>query len=318
LFQNGNIIVLQSKDKHIHYTIYLFVLLFGLFACANPQPPSGGPPDSSPPIILETKPVSGTVNFDGDEAVIRFNKYMNRPKVIENIYISPPVKIEYSWSGKDLEIEFLEPLDRNLTYTVNLGTEYTDYLGNKPDEGFALFFSPGSVIDSGSINGTLHVSDAESASVYAYRIDNILPDTLNVSSTLPIYRIQIGKSGIFSIKALADGVYRLIAVRDVFRNNIYDEGIDAFGAAVADVTVRSDSVPSIEFKLGPIIDKNGPMLYTANSINQRYVELTFSEDLDTNSINPNAIIITDSLEKNTANIKSAYFTFGSAKKSRSY
>ncbi len=285
-----------------------------ILSCANPQPPPGGPPDTSPPLIVETVPVSGSTNFKGDEVVIKFNKYMNRQKVLENLYFSPPIKNRISWSGKKIFIKFLEPRTSELTYTINLGTEYEDYLGNKPESGFSLIFSPGSKIDSGTIAGLLFGEKREGAFIYAYRIDNINPDTLDIRKSKPVYRMQVGKTGKFEIKALAEGIYRIIAVNDVFRNEIYDEGIDFFGAAPEDVYVNYDSIPLINLKLGPIIDKNGPLLFNVESINNRIITATFSEDIDSAYVKPLAFILTDSSGYDTVNISSAYFQHNTAKK----
>lgn len=307
-----------NEFKISRITFYRIILsIFSsilILSCANPLPPPGGPPDTSPPLIIETKPINGSTNYKGNEIVIRFNKYMNRPKVIENLYFSPPIRNRISWSGKKLIIKILEPLDSSLTYTINLGTEYEDYLGNKPETGFSLIFSPGDKIDSASITGILFGEKREGAFIYAYRIDNIDADTLDVRKTKSIYRIQIGKTGKFEIKALAEGIYRIIAVNDVFRNEIYDEGIDLFGAALDDVKVRFDSIPKIFFKLGPIIDKSGPLLYNVESLNSRFIAVTFSEDIDSASVKPASFILTDSSGIDTINIISAYFLHNSAKK----
>ncbi len=307
--------IISDKFRINRAIIKLFIIsAFCLLSCANPQPPPGGPPDTTPPVILETVPASGTTNYKDDEISIKLNKYMNRPKVLENLYLSPAIKYKISWSGKKLIIKFLEPLDTSLTYTVNLGTEYEDYLGNKPESGFTLIFSPGSRIDSGVIAGTLFGEKRVGAFIYAYRIDNIELDTLDIRKTKPLYRIQVGKTGKFQIKALAKGIYRVFAINDVFRNEIYDEGIDLFGANNYDVIVNFDSIPNISLKLGPIIDKNGPMVYSVESINKRFIRLTFSEDIDSSSVKPGSFILTDSSGVDSINIISAYFLHNTAKK----
>lgn len=285
-----------------------------LISCANPLPPSGGPPDTTPPRIISTKPGNATMNYSGNSISLEFNKYMDRNKVTESAYLSPPKRVEYSWSGRTLKIDFLEELDSNTTYAFNLGSEYSDIYGNKPSSAFAVIFSTGSDIDSGRIDGELIGKEPAGSFVYAYRIDDINPDTLDIRHTKSKYRVQVGTNGKFSIRALKNGTYRLIALNDVFRNEIYDEGIDNFASATEDVALKGDSIGLIMIKTGGIIDKSKPQLFEVISINSFQLMAVFSEDIDTSSISINSFILTDSVSGVRLNIHSAFLDVESGKR----
>jgi uncharacterized protein (DUF2141 family) len=219
---------------------------------------------------------------------------MNKVSVIENLSISPIAKMKFDWSGKEIEIEFEEPLDTNTTYALVLGTDYTDIRNNKPQQSFSLIFSTGPIIDSGSISGKLYDVKPEGAFIFAYRLNNINPDTINPKTTEPDYRVQVGSSGNFKFSALKDGKYRIFAVRDKFKDGIYNEGIDQFGSAVSDVDVVNSQAPAVLIKLGPTIDSQRPMLYEAEAVSSQRVIAFFSEPIDTLSLNKSLFLLADS------------------------
>ena len=101
----------RIREKELSIFLLISTLIFS--SCANSQPPSGGPPDTVPPAILENVPTDKTRHFSGKSVKIEFSKYMNRAQVNESIFISPSVKYQTDWSGKNLEIEFEEELDSN-------------------------------------------------------------------------------------------------------------------------------------------------------------------------------------------------------------
>ncbi|MBI5324844.1 MAG: Ig-like domain-containing protein [Ignavibacteriae bacterium] len=296
---------MASFDKVKKIIVRFIILIFIISGCANPQAPSGGPPDKTPPIITEQEPAKGTLNFSGKAVTINFNKYMDKNKVNENVFISPDVPFSLDWSGKELEIEFTDTLSANTTYSLTLGTEYTDLHQNKPAEAFSMIFSTGNTLDSGIIKGRLYDKEPSGVFIFCYKIDGINPDTLNPTHTKPYSRIQVGTSGNFEFHALKDGLYRLIAVRDKFKDGIYDNGMDDFGACGWDINLRQDSSEYISMKIGPAIDQIAPILNGAEAISNRRILLEFSEPIDTLSIDTTLFIISDSLNRLNTGIISA-------------
>ena len=275
--------------------LLIFYILCFIASCANPQPPSGGPRDTTPPTILETEPRMGTVNFQGSEIVIRFSNYMDKNKVIENILFTPTKKLKYGWSGKTLTVDILEPLDTNTTYLMMIGTDYTDYIQNKPTESYFINFSTGIMIDTLSMSGELIDKNPHGSYIFAYRTDDLIADTTNPSKTKPHYLTQVGGAGHWSFRGLKGGHYRLFACRDAAKNFVYNDGADNFGAAVADVDVKPGiEIKDIKMMLGPILDNQPPMLFSAEALSNRRIKAFFSKAMDSTLISSKYFAISDS------------------------
>ncbi|PKL81155.1 MAG: hypothetical protein CVV25_01570 [Ignavibacteriae bacterium HGW-Ignavibacteriae-4] len=261
--------------------ILLYILATG---CANIQSPPGGAGDTLAPNVEYTEPLDRTINFNEDKVIIGFDEYMNRGKVLENLRITPEVKMEFDWSATDLNIKFTEPLQPNTTYAINIGTEYTDYYNNAPKKGFSMIFSTGEKLDSGSISGLLSAADTKGKYLFLYKEkEGIYPD---MTTAQPDYFVNTGSSGEFQFVALKPGNYRLLAIDDKFQNRIYDDQVDSYGTALNDVTLTEDSlqVSGINIHIGAKSDYQGPQLISASSQYSGIANLLFDENLDRSTI----------------------------------
>ena len=297
------------KSEIIKYSFLLaYVLLAG---CANTLPPSGGPPSTLAPRVLQSEPANRTVNFSVDEISLQFNKYMDKSSVVDNVFISPSADLAYNWSGKELTIKFLSELSENTTYSLTIGTDCNDYFDkNKPEEAYNLIFSTGSTIDSGSAEGILYDEKPQGIYVFAYYLDGIDRDTLNPSKTKAPYITQAGTNGKFCFNALKDGWYRVIAVRDQFKDGVYDEGIDGYGTCLSDVFVKYDSIPKIKLKIRDTLDKSSPILFEADAKSGNVISGIFSKNLDTFSIRSSSFLLEDSASRKAVDIASCYLKPG--------
>lgn len=241
----------MKKQFLIRFKLIFYLIFFSFFLnnCANIQMPSGGPKDKTPPAVISYEPSDRTLNYNENYIKIEFSKWVDRNKVIQNISISPPVDLQYSWSGKELEINFQNKLKEQTTYSFLIGTEYTDLKGNKPDSAFSLTFSTGNKIDTGRIEGFLVGEKSAGALIYCYRIDDKNPDTLNFENSPAEYKTQVGGNGLFSLRALPDGLYRVIAVKTDFKDNLFHPNTDFFGAATKDFEVKNGISSFVKLKI---------------------------------------------------------------------
>ena len=125
--------------------------------CANTTtPPSGGPKDTIPPVLVKTAPLPGTVNVPTHNTQVKFtfDEYVV-VKEPNNIFLSPPLekKPKFRMSGKTLVVSFESDLDTNTTYTLDITGAVADNNENNWYEGFTLVFSTGSQIDSMCMTG---------------------------------------------------------------------------------------------------------------------------------------------------------------------
>lgn len=192
-----------------------------LAGCATPIPPTGGPPDRTGPVIVETTPQTGTTNFDGDEVRITFDKFVNRANFIQNVSIEPDLAIDFevSFRRRTAIVSFEDPLPDNTTVVIRLGVEITDTNNNRMASSFDLALSTGDELDDGVVTALL--LDAETGRgesgkrVFLYRE----PADLSERAT---YVAQSDTAGIVEFGYLSEGTYRAFWVDDVNRNRQWD------------------------------------------------------------------------------------------------
>ena len=283
-------------------TELLYFILFCIlsFFCAGQAPPSGGPPDKTPPEITATFPSPGATNFHGNKIRIEFSKYIVPLKVQQSIFLSPNLgTLTYDWGGKDVEIQFSDSLLRtNTTYIFTLGTDVEDTHGNRLAQAFALPFSTGNRIDSASIGGRVVDEKPVGIMIFAYLLNNRLADTLNPSHTPPDYLSQTGNNGSFTLTNLVPGTYRLFAIRDEYKNLLYDRQTDQYGVAAADVDLQtaSSAVTGLQFQLTRE-DTTRPFLSSARALDRSHILCRFSEPMDTASITLRSVSLLDTLSQ---------------------
>ena len=221
--------------------------------CANTTtPPTGGPKDTIPPVLLKTAPLPGTVNVPTHKTQIKFtfDEYVV-VKDPNNIFLSPPLekKPKYKMQGKSLVVSFESDLDSNTTYTLDITGAVADNNEGNFFEGFTLVFSTGDQIDSMGMTGLVQdcntLKPIKGATVLLYKD--------HADSAVFLHRpnaaAKTDEWGFFSLRNIQDTVYRVYAIRDANNNNIYEpdqESIAFLDEPYRPVTVFNDSI--YEFK----------------------------------------------------------------------
>ena len=301
---------------------YIQVLLaasFGIFlfySCANQIAPPGGEVDKIPPEIVEVYPEDGTTNFHDDYIEVTFSEYVQKSSVQSAIFISPEIEgeIEYDWSGKSLSIEFADSLKSNTTYLVSFGTGISDLNnGNKMTRAFNLTFSTGNKIDNGVVEGRVFTDEEPSkVNIYAYRLDTL---NVNPMKTKPDYISQVNLDGEYKLLALPRTAFRVFAVRDEFKDRLYNVGEDEYGAPFTDIVLsETDSVfRGLNFLLTKE-DTIVPGITNLVMTDMNHIMLEFSEEIDLKKLNPENFVIVDSSSKAEKKIDYAYVGSGNEKK----
>jgi len=284
-----------------------------IYSCANQLPPTGGEVDRIPPEILEVYPSDQTVNYTEHSIQITFSEYVNKRSLQEAVFISPniPGNFEYDWSGQSVEIELPDSLRENTTYTITIGTEVEDINhGNTMENAYTFAFSTGNKIDKGTVTGTVFDDKATGVMIYAYKA---VRDTLNPTKQKPDYITQCGMSGYFKLSGLGEGIYRIFAVRDEFKDFLYDPSQDQFGAPFTEVNLsKKDSLfTGMNFQLQKE-DTSKPRVYGLTMTDQHHILIEFSEGVDSTRITNDNFFIYDSL--NQRNTQIDYFYKGRTKK----
>ena len=298
--------------------LILLVIVFSVVAlllsgCANQQPPEGGPIDRTTPEIVSTYPDSSSMlNFNGNKIQLEFDRYVNERSVEEAIFISPYIgSLEFTWSGKELEITFSEKLRPHTTYVVNIGTDVEDLVKNRMAQAFTFAFSTGKEIDRGSIVGRVFPrinGDAISGiMIFAYQLDGINPDTLNPIMDKPDFITQTGKNGDFFLHHIPFGSYRVFAIRDEYRNLVYDREIDEYGVQPGSITITpSDSIAAgVLIKLSKE-DTTGPRLVRVLPTNRNHLLAEFSKPINPSSVTLSSFSAVDTVNRNPLELLFVY------------
>ena len=243
--------------------------------CANKVAPSGGPRDSIPAKIVFAEPPSGTTNFAADEIRLAFDDYIDRG-IRNAITVLPSRRFSTSYAGDEISIAFREPLDSATTYSITIGTDWTDARGNRPQQAYTYVFSTGAAIDSGSINGRIVATSLQNVIVMCYPdADTLTPTFTPIGNKAP-YIIPVGTSGAFSIKGLADGRYRVIACRDENRNMMMDIN-EEFVTSPNDVSVTSAQSSYLLLRIGPAKDHEAPQIARVRALTNTLASVQFTE-----------------------------------------
>jgi hypothetical protein len=265
------------------------------------------------PEIVSTYPDSSSMrNFNDTKIRLEFDRYVNERSVEEAIFISPYIgTLEFNWSGKELEILFSEKLRSNTTYVMNVGTDVVDLNNNRMAQAFTLAFSTGKELDRGVIEGRVYPrnnGDAVSGiMIFAYRLNGLNPDTLNPIIEKPDFITQTGKNGDFFLRHIPFGSYRVFAIRDEYRNLIYDREADEYGvpSSIINISASDSLTKGILMKLAKE-DTTGPRLVKVTAPDRNHILAEFSESINPASVSLSSFSATDTVDRKPLNLFAVY------------
>lgn len=275
-----------ALQKRLFFSVSCFVgvlLLLLLHGCARQMPPSGGPPDRTPPEIVEVKPENHATNVPRDQRIVfTFSESMDHKSLEKAIFIAPnPGEggVKYDWSGHELRLEFADSLAANRTYVITLGTDLKDSHNNPLTQSYTLAFSTGDRISDGRISGRVFTDEsAQGILIWAYIVDEAAPP--DPEKDEPAYVTQADARGEFILSNLSAGRYRIFAIKDTDRNRFFETGIDGIGVPAGDIELATDTLAVVDanFRIA-IADTLGPALVTVSPLNRTQVVLRFDEAL---------------------------------------
>lgn len=220
--------------KRITATAVLLALFVACLAfshsCANTTtPPSGGPKDTIPPVLLKVTPESGSTGFpvtDG-KVTLLYNEY-TVVKTASDIQLSPPTKRRPTAKikGKNIVVSFSDTLRENQTYTLDFGQALADNNEGNLAPRMVYTFSTGDSIDSLYLTGTVidsrTLAPVKGALVAAFTdltdsaCFNVMPDAV----------VKTDDWGFFSLRNIRDTTFRIYAYSNKSGTYKYDPDQD--------------------------------------------------------------------------------------------
>ncbi|MEE9429719.1 MAG: Ig-like domain-containing protein [Melioribacteraceae bacterium] len=281
--------------KQIKIILVLFAIIFAFQKCANQMSPPGGDDDKTPPTVIETFPENGTINFIDNYVEFSFSEYVNKNSIREAIFVSPIIDgaLEYSWTNKTVTITFPDTLKQNTTYSIIVGTGVKDVANQNPMKAPSILtFSTGSKIDSGKISGKVYSSKPEGTLIFAYKD---FTDTLDILEDKPSYISQVDEHGVFSLLGLGTGKYKVFAIIDEFKNNLYNIGEDQLGiqSKLIELIGSNDVVSNLNYFLEKE-DTLVPHFQKVTMTDRNHFVIEFDEAIDSSKILVDNISVYDS------------------------
>ncbi len=226
------------------------MLLFSY--CAQPGTPTGGPQDKEGPMIKDTLPLPRSLNFQGDEVILKFNEFIKTPTYGKEIFISPfmAVQPEVKVVGKKLKIRFKESLRPSTTYVISMIDIKDVNASNSMEPPFTLAFSTGAVIDSMEVAGK--VVNREKKGMPEYTIMLFEADSIEGHDFMgkrPAYLTKTDKSGNFTLSYLRNIPYRIYGISDIDRSNTYSMVTEPLALAADPDILFSDSTEASSLEL---------------------------------------------------------------------
>jgi len=296
--------------------LFLFVV-FLLSHCAKEGMPPGGPVDTTPPEVISVSPKPDSTRVDLNSKIeITFGERMSGKPTQESIFISPFPKepFDYKWRGNRLILSPSEPLLKDKTYVVTIGTGAQDLRRNHLSESYTFAFSTGVALDYGSISGEVWMKQEDKfrtepeISIWAY----LFSDTIFIDpqKDKPDYITQSDTAGKYVFRNLSIGRYRLFAVEDLNRDQIWNPDKETVGVSTQDVELTSDYVSHdhIDFILA-LRDTTKPSLLNCQALNKNQVRLDFDENLRAESVlNPDNFKIKSISTSTSLKVNEVFYT----------
>jgi len=224
---------------------WLLIILFA--SCANPIPPTGGPKDLDPPVLLSTYPENKSLNFNQSEISLEFNEYIKEENLLTQLLITPNLQGPYNYrlNRNRIVLTFDEPFDSATTYTLNFREGVKDITEGNVPPNLKFVFSTGSFLDSASVNGTIRslmtkeLLEDITVSVY------VDLDTVTVFDASPRYSAITDENGFFSIENIKNGQYLIYCLNDKNRNLKLESRTEGYGYLGQPLELN-DSLPPLE------------------------------------------------------------------------
>lgn len=197
----------------------LLVLLSQLITpvgCANIMPPSGGPRDSLPPVLLAINPPDSSKNFGAKKIVFQFDEFVKVENPQQYVLVSPLPKIPPTVEAKlrTVTVTIKDTLEPNTTYTIDFGNAIRDINEGNPFTDFRYIFTTGTDFDSLEVEGNVIVAETGGVdSTLIVMLHTSLEDSAVIKQS-PRYIARLRPDGTFRFRNLPPGTFAIYALKD--------------------------------------------------------------------------------------------------------
>jgi hypothetical protein len=252
-------------------TLARAALLLTVAACAQMDPPPGGPEDRSPPYVVGQRPDSlAVVPGWSRPVVIQFSERISEQQVEESVMVSPrtsPVAVDRG--SREIRVSLRRGWEAGQIYQVTIRPLVQDLFSNRITEQVQVVFSTGPAIPdtrlAGVVRDRISGEPVMDARVEAIRgVDSL------------VYAVPTDSAGGFELVHLPEGAYLLRAFPDANRNRSLDVTEQRDSALVA---ITSADTLAVELSVvAP--DSTPPVIASVQVGREQRVEVRFDDYLD--------------------------------------
>lgn len=213
--------------------------------CANILPPSGGPRDSLPPVLLKAFPADSTLEFAGKTIRFEFDEFVEVDNYLKNLIISPVPEDMPTVSRKlqTITVKLREDLEPNTTYSFNFGNSIRDLNEGNVYRNFTYLLSTGNYFDSLQFAGSVLLAQSGDIDTTMMVMLHRSSEDSALTTMKPRYVTRVDNQGKFRFKNLPPGTFYLYALKDESGTYRYfSPESQLFAFASEPVRVYSDSV----------------------------------------------------------------------------
>ena len=257
---------------------WFLIILVYVCACANPIPPTGGPKDLDPPILINTTPENKTLNYEGSEISLEFDEYIKEENLLTQLMITPNLRGPYTYrvNRNKITLSFEEPFDSATTYTFNFREGIKDITEGNVPPNLKFVLSTGSFLDSASVQGevrSLMTQELlEDITISLYKD----PDTVTIFDGPPTYSTLTEEDGQFTIENIKNGAYFIYSLGDENRNLKLESRSEGYGFLDQNI-VLTDSLGGVKLFLFKL-DTRPIVLQNSRPVGKNY-DLKFNKSL---------------------------------------
>jgi len=246
-------------------------LLYMQNGCARIVPPSGGPKDTLPPVLVRALPKDSMLRMPltGARILITFDEYIQQlDNATQNVVMNPIPKILpiYESKLKTISVKIKDTLEPNTTYSINFGNTVKDVDEGNVLKNFTYIFSTGSVLDSGFLYGKVRLAKNNKVDSSMIVVLHRHSDDSAVAKETPRYMARLDSMGRFRFRHIATGTYSIYALKDEGDKKYRDKSA-LFAFYDNSITVQSNPSPADSILLYAYAEE-GPKPKTTSNNNK--------------------------------------------------
>ena len=227
----------------LFFTASVLTLFSG--GCAQIGMPTGGPKDTTAPLMVKANPANEQLNFTGNKITFTFDEYIELQDVQANLLVAPFPKVMPSVNSnlKTVTVKLKDTLKPNTTYSIDFGNAIKDVNEGNVYKDFVYTFSTGAYIDSLELSGKMMLAESgKTDSTLLALLYRDSPDSA-VTKRKPDYISRIKGDGSFLFTHLPSGNFKLYALKDGDGNKYYNSKTELFAFHTDDITLPATSKP---------------------------------------------------------------------------